>query len=130
MKPALSLSLFLAATLFVSVPAEAGPRLDKVFATLKDQRAKKRGELIYVLYGAGEALGTANAHLKVKRRIRPIYCQPSDARLDALDYADIAIREFERNRARYNSVPFYEKDPVYAFINALFDGLARTYPCK
>ena len=130
MKGALSLSLFLAATLLVSVPAEAGPRLDKVYDTLKQQRAKKRGELIYVLYGAGEALGAANAHLKIKRRLPPIYCQPPNARLDALDYADIAIREFERNRARYNSVPFHEKDPLYAFIKALFDGLARTYPCK
>ena len=130
MKGGLLLSLFLTATLLVPAPARAGPRLDKVFATLKEQRAKKRGELIILLYGAGEALGAANAHLKIKRRIAPIFCQPPDMRLDALQYADIAIREFERNRARYESVSFYEKDPVYAFIKALFDGLVRAHPCK
>ena len=130
MKCALSFSVLLAVTLSVPVPAHAGPRLEKVFAALKEQRAKKRGELILVLYGAGEALGAANAHMKVRRRIPPNFCQPPDTRLDALEYADIAIKEFERNRARYDRVPFYEKDPVYAFIKALFDGLVRAYPCK
>ena len=130
MKKLLALALALAIMLSTAEPVGAETPMEKMFARLKQQRAKNQGDLLVLLHGAGQAFSVANVYLIVDRRIQPMYCPPNNLRLTEINYADITIDEFDRRRFSYRDNPILSDSPTYALTYVLLEGLQRTFPCK
>ena len=130
MKKLLAFALALAVMLFTVGPVRAQTPVENIFAELKQQlKEHKGGELLFLLKGAGEAFGLANARLRHKG-IPQFYCQPDHLSLNAFNFVSMAIDEFERNRAFYINRPLLQETPHLSLATALLDGLQRTFPCK
>ena len=112
-----------------SLPAYAQTPVETAFAALtKERAAANGGMLLYMLNGAGSALSGANAELQLRKQ--PLfYCQPQTLSLNPLNYADIALAEFERNRSVYVGNDLLNRYPHDALVRVLFEGLRRTFPC-
>jgi len=121
-------AVVLAAFLFNTSSVSAASQVEKAFEALKAQRDKNRGYFMDMLLGAGIALDWANSSFKSKGQA-PLYCIPQDLSLNARNYADIALQEFER-RPEWYKHPILEAYPNDVVVNALAYGLVTTFPCK
>jgi hypothetical protein len=110
----------------LAAQAQENTKTDRVVAALEEEMRGGRGELMFYLRGAGNALGWANSQLKVQRGQRQLYCQPDQLSLNASAYAKIAIEEYRVNKLKYAAIDEY---PLDALALALLHGLQRTYPC-
>ena len=106
--------------------ANAGSKVDKAFKELKAERAGESGILIVAITGAGVAFAHANGELNA-RGAALLYCQPLKLGLTGLNYADIALAEFERHRSFYQG---YKDSSTEAMVHAPLNGLVATFPCK
>ena len=106
----------------------ADSAVEKTFEILKAQRAEGDGYLMSFLYGAGHAAFTINAKLSSDGRA-PLYCQPPKLALYPSNYADIALRAFEKRPSQYQHA-MAEKHPNESLVDALLDGLMATFPCE
>jgi hypothetical protein len=125
---AVALATLLFGISYTSAPASAASQVEQAFEALKAQRDKNRGYFMDMLLGAGIALDWANLTFKSKGQA-PLYCIPQDVSLNAHNYADIALQEFER-RPEWYKHPLLEAYPNDVVVNALAYGLKTTFPCR
>ena len=112
----------------VASPVSADSQVEIAFEKLKTQGGV--GDIyLMVVKGAGAILNYANAQL-VGRGRTPLYCQPAELALNAYNFRDIALAQFERRRAYYKDDKLFNEMPEEAIVHSLLYGLEETFPCK
>jgi len=112
--------------LLVAQAASASGNLEKAAQMLDQQSRAGRGEFITYLTGAAAAYRWAGGG-KDNGEAGPIYCPPSDAKLDGRGYAKIALQEYQRKKGEYASVQDF---PLNVLALALMHGLQDRFPCE
>ncbi len=100
--------------------------VEKAFERLKTQSAEGRGYMLFFVVGAAHAYERANIQCEDSDE-GISYCPPQNLRLNARNYAAIALREHETHPGLYQAT--WSSNPVEAIVNALGAGLERTFPC-
>ena len=100
--------------------------VEQAFDALKTQSAEGRGYMLFFVVGAGHAYQRAN--IRCGGGDEGIsYCPPKKLKLNAQNYAAIALKEHETHPGLYHVT--VSSNPVEAIVNALGAGLERTFPC-
>ena len=110
----------------ISVSRSDSSEVDRAFDALKTQSAEGRGYMLFFVVGAGHAYQRAN--IQCGGGDEGIsYCPPQKLKLNAQNYAAIALKEHETHPGLYRAT--VSSNPVQAIVNALGAGLERTFPC-
>ena len=122
--------MLLLAVLVFPLNAASQANLDTLVSALKTERATGRdGIMMYSIAGAGRAFLVANTKLQLRKQAQ-LYCPPN-LPLNSSNYADIAIRQYEHDKATgVHELPLAQESPLDVLVFALLDGLQRTFPCK
>jgi hypothetical protein len=102
------------------------PTVASLVELLERQALAGDGALLNDINGAGLAYASANSHLEAQKR-QNLYCAPTKLALNPQNYAEIAIREYRRDKALYDA---FSDNPLEAVSVALLRGLESTFPCK
>ena len=106
--------------------ARSDSEVDRAFDALKTQSAEGRGYMLFFVVGAAHAYQRAN--IRCGDGDDGIsYCPPQELKLNAQNYAAIALKEHETHPGLYQAT--VSSNPVAAIVNALGAGLERTFPC-
>ena len=101
--------------------------VERAFDALETQSAEGRGYMLFFVVGAGHAYERANIGCGgAKEGIS--YCPPPKLKLNAQNYAAIALKERETHPGLYQASA--GSNAVEAIVNALGAGLERTFPCN
>lgn len=106
----------------------ADSQVEIAFETLKTKGALGGGYLL-IVKGAGAVLGHVNAQL-IGRGRTPLYCPPTELALNAYNFRDIALAQFERRRSYYKDDKIFNEYPEEAMVHSLLYGLEESFPCK
>jgi hypothetical protein len=100
--------------------------VEQAFDALRTQSVEGRGYMLFFVVGAAHAYQRANIRCGGGNQ-GISYCPPQELKLNAQNYAAIALREHETHPDLYQAAP--SSNPVEAIVNALGAGLERTFPC-
>jgi hypothetical protein len=106
--------------------SRSSSEVERAFDALETQSAEGRGYMLFFVVGAGHAYQRAN--IRCGGGDEGIsYCPPPKMKLNAQNYAAIALKEHETHPGLYQAT--VSSNPVEAIVNALGAGLERTFPC-
>jgi hypothetical protein len=106
--------------------SRSSSEVEQAFDALETQSAEGRGYMLFFVVGAGHAYERANIRCGgVDKGIS--YCPPPKLKLNAQNYAAIALKEHATHPDLYHAT--VSSNPVEAIVNALGAGLERTFPC-
>ena len=117
-----------AAALLASARAPAQPGgVAKAFSELEVEHGNASSG-IWTAYASGAAAGLAWANSMLEARDeRRLYCPPRGTVQNPRDTAEIALREYQGNKPRYDSL---DKQPAEAIALAAVSGLIAKWPCR